>query len=90
VLRHSGLLNNPDGAAFPHCEISALKSQCVTKCTTAITPFSCTATDTLHVCTQAADCATDGTNNSCCPVYGYMVCLNSTVATAGGITGCLN
>jgi hypothetical protein len=51
--------------------------------------MSCTTTDTLHVCTAASDRATDGTNNSCCPVYRYQVCLSSIEATAGEITGWL-
>jgi len=39
------LENNPDGAAFPHCVITALTSYCGT-CTTNVA-FSCAATDNL-------------------------------------------
>jgi hypothetical protein len=51
--------------------------------------LTCTSTETLHACKLASDCAADGTNNSCCPVDGYSVCLNQGLADFAGIKNCL-
>ncbi len=81
------LADNPDGAAFPYCEISSLTSYCG-HCSTNI-QFSCNqVTDTLHVCTSKADCASDN-GDSCCTVYNYNICVPALVATAAKFP-CLN
>jgi hypothetical protein len=82
----ANLAANPDGAAFPHCEIAALTSYCGGGCKTAINVLAgCTATgDILHVCSATSDCTAEGNGAQCCTVYGYNVCLQSGLITLGG------
>lgn len=73
------------GQSFPHCYTQSLTTKCVAKCVSSITT-SCTATETLHVCTAKADCSGDTANPNCCLVAGYHVCVNNILKTLGGLT----
>ena len=73
------------GETFPHCYTKSLTTKCVPKCVSNI-QLSCTATETLHVCTAPADCSGDTANPKCCVVAGYHVCVSNLLATLGGLT----
>ena len=77
--------NNPDGAAFPNCSITALTATCGS-CKTNVQVSCSQGPEHLHVCTQKSDCASDTANPECCPVLGYSVCLNSILAGFGNLT----
>jgi hypothetical protein len=74
-------MDNPDGAAFPHCVIGSLNSWCGL-CKSDV-QASCTATEALRVCATNADCAGDN-GTACCTVDGYSACINTTIAGIAG------
>jgi hypothetical protein len=47
---------------------------------------SCSATDTLHVCAQTSDCASDTANPYCCDLTGLWVCVNGGAKMLPGVT----
>lgn len=53
------------GGQPPNCSVSSVSAACTATCMDMVT-FSCMGTDTVHFCSKTADCATDGTNTSCC------------------------
>lgn len=73
------------GETFPHCTTDTLTTSCVAKCVSNI-QVSCMATETLHVCAAASDCAGDTANPNCCPVAGYHVCVSNILKALGQLT----
>ncbi len=73
------------GQSFPHCTTGSLTTTCSAKCVSNI-KLSCTATETLHVCTAAADCADDSANPNCCLVAGYHVCVSTILKNLGSLS----
>jgi len=73
------------GETFPHCYVGSLTTSCVAKCVSKI-QVSCMATETLHVCAAASDCASDTANPNCCPVAGYHVCVSNILKALGTLT----
>jgi hypothetical protein len=76
-----------DAAGFPNCVSTSLSTQCVpaNKAVSAIT-VSCTATEYLHVCEAAGDCAADTSNPNCCLVSNYHVCVSNLFKTVGSLS----
>lgn len=72
------------GASFPHCYTKSLTTTCG-KCASSI-QLSCTATQTLHVCQAASECADDTANPNCCVVGSYHVCVNNELKLLGGLS----
>jgi hypothetical protein len=64
---------------LPNCTTESLSTQCVASCTSNFT-FTCQATETLHLCTQKADCASDTMNSECCAVGAHHVCVSAALA----------
>jgi hypothetical protein len=45
--------------------------------------FTCTGTDTFHICSTGSDCAGDPGNTNCCDVQGQWVCVSNQIRMAG-------
>ncbi|HEY8087336.1 MAG TPA: hypothetical protein VIF09_05815 [Polyangiaceae bacterium] len=73
------------GQGFPHCTTASLTTKCVPQCVSNI-QISCTATQTLHVCQAAGDCAGDTANPNCCLVAGYHVCVSTILKNLGALS----
>ncbi len=73
------------GETFPHCYTKSLTTTCVAKCVSKI-QVNCTATETLHVCAAASDCAGDTANPNCCLVAGYHVCVSGILKALGTLS----
>jgi hypothetical protein len=46
----------------------------------------CQATETLHICAQKSDCASDTMNPDCCTVNQYHLCVSDQLAMIGMLT----
>jgi len=74
-----------NGGNPPVCMTQSFSSKCVAGCTTSLAP-SCNATDTLHVCAQPSDCASDTANHNCCDLNGVWMCVNDQLKMAPNVT----
>lgn len=74
--------------SIPNCDIDAIASSCTTSCTTNL-GLSCNVTNTLRLCHQNADCATDPQNKNCCTYNGSgvsaIVCVSDLVRDVAGL-----
>jgi hypothetical protein len=48
--------------------------------------FTCQATETLHLCTSKAECASDTMNPDCCTVGMHQVCVSDNLMMLGNLT----
>jgi hypothetical protein len=65
-----------NGGLLPNCNAQSFTTQCVASCTSNLVG-SCTATDTMHLCTDGSDCAKDTANPNCCLLGGHQVCISN-------------
>jgi hypothetical protein len=75
--------------SVPNCPIDALSSQCVDKCQ----PnwgLSCNVTNTMRLCHEKADCASDPEHPNCCTYNGSgvtaIVCVSDVIRDFAGLS----
>ncbi len=76
------------GGALPNCDVQSVSTQCTTKaaCHSSIA-LSCTATDTVPMCTTGTDCAA---GDECCTVsvggQNMQGCVSTMIADLAKLT----
>lgn len=77
------------GGSVPNCDINAIASTCSASCTTNL-GLSCNVTNTLRLCHQNADCASDPQNKNCCTYLGAgvsaIVCVSDLIRDVAGLS----
>ncbi|MBK6697919.1 MAG: hypothetical protein IPG50_37880 [Myxococcales bacterium] len=74
--------------SLPNCPIEAVVTKCAASCTTNFA-LSCNVNNTMRLCHEKADCASDPQNKNCCTYIGTgvssIVCVSDLIRDVAGL-----